>query len=1257
METSKWIHPELNRFDNEITSYHKAAHTAELPLRLVAQWQGFWITIFSFVRWETDWQHLTMSDLERVLAVFPQANQEDIAIVLFRLSMDVDLEADVIVNMINRIYSLAGWLRRFGTLHDLDVLHNSWSKQLIDRRTIELQTLAIVNSVQKRMLELEALEKKSQKILFAPYRITSLISIYEAFHADETPVTAEDGIDIFNNAIATEWVPFIRYNGGEGSLRGPYYKLYRGKTIEDQPNYESVIMKNEKMAADNTIYMTLWLGNPLETHEFSIANASQDSLYRVIFDLTKNSITIETPVYQQNNADDVDLGMMRISRTLPGLTFKVSAYQRVRAEMDIYDFKLNRSVLLHLMLLETHFAQYLFVNENTDPSCIKKQLDIQYRELLGYEKYKHQTMSYITNPYNITLNVSSRRFSSETRVEVWSAGDDRFEELILRPGTSYLHLSMSTERSTDLNDFYLIFRLLLLDYMRQYDRVVDQYPFLPQISETEENAETEVKLNSKKGNIVQLQRLMPQIFQTGYARYECQSKNQPLILETEAEEEYWRARPVDGKPRHILTYPREKGMRFTCPTDRYPYIGLKINGRSNRDRFWYVPCCFQKDHLTNDAVYHDYLEDIPPNYNKVAKAEREIITDKIIDADKLALLPPMLDTFLTKKNPSIEAFRRLGIPKRNNSILHAVAYAVNDAHYMELETEDEKDAYVIRLRRRMAEFSPLLYKQELYDRTDDEIIEILLDVDSFLDPFLVYRGLEELYGGINLFVFSKGRDRRVSTELSMEIPRHQMFCVRPPRSTRTILVLKHYGTESNNLLHPHCELIVATVGDRGLITNFGSEMREALFDMFNRSMKTFTWTDYNGHIVPQYNLYNKSDLTRILFFNGQLGLIPIDQWLDGFGKMRAMTVETVAKRRMTWIFPPAQPLNLPIMSSIRPIDPQILDKILGLHNADGVEMKGSSVGGYWFPLNTIPQSLFVFTQKHAVTRPELKRKANPLEPLIYGYLTDKYQKLQRDANLYLQLLYWLLSIARKKGVHWGEFYERHFSKVYLNIESYDLDELPRQLPKVETVEAGLRHIEFWASTMVRNGLIQLLSSRHASLTRYMLGTFEGAISPTATIPGFLTNYYVYHSNFKAIPHNILLLGDEMKHWMLNYVSEANRSQIRTVLKFEYKNEEAPFLYRSPQEKVYLVQNVEGGSKKRALQVCNTWITARYNPGYTATAYEEELNGGYIVYGIIEKSIMIFEDKRKTGAETGYLLYYGTNISATSNNWAALIKLL
>lgn len=112
-----------------------------------------------------------------------------------------------------------------------------------------------------------------------------------------------------------------------------------------------------------------------------------------------------------------------------------------------------------------------------------------------------------------------------------------------------------------------------------------------------------------------------------------------------------------------------KGNKIACTNKPYIYPGF-----TNKD----ILCCFKKDQRHKPAYIRNVsnnVENIELIDSKILK-KRIITTDKILDANRLGILPDVLDTIFNTKTS--KSYFRLGFPQ-NTDTLHTILKTVSKA--------------------------------------------------------------------------------------------------------------------------------------------------------------------------------------------------------------------------------------------------------------------------------------------------------------------------------------------------------------------------------------------------------------------------------------------------------------------------------------------------------------------------------------------------------------------------------------------------
>ena len=154
------------------------------------------------------------------------------------------------------------------------------------------------------LLDLTKIEKiqtqliKYPSLLYSPIKQDKVTIVTNpVLVSTNQPPTLEDALIMFDESKTSYNVPYIRYNGiSKGDpkkteiKRDELYKLYRGTTDEEIPNYKIIIPPNSKTPKDETFYLTVWngTGNPLK--------ATAESYIVGSYNLRTNTLSIKTSV-------------------------------------------------------------------------------------------------------------------------------------------------------------------------------------------------------------------------------------------------------------------------------------------------------------------------------------------------------------------------------------------------------------------------------------------------------------------------------------------------------------------------------------------------------------------------------------------------------------------------------------------------------------------------------------------------------------------------------------------------------------------------------------------------------------------------------------------------------------------------------------------------------------------------------------------------------------------------------------------------
>lgn len=1183
---------------------------------------------------------------------------------------------------------------KFESLDDLQKTYDSWIIQLNSRRDNDVRRLQTINDIQERLRQVD----QQPKISFSPVVINSTIMSFSP-NINGRPVTQQDGLDIFNSSVVSQYVPFIRYNDKYGKSLS---KVYTGTKIETRPNYSVTVIPSTETLAKNTIYMSLWLGDPNNEGIEDLHDAPRESFFTVVYHLDTNYLTVESPIGEETKKGLIrneKLAYQRTQSALPNLSFGTGKEVKVRGEFDIWGMDFDETSFLDMVLLEPLMNVYLYIEENIKPFALKKRLDVHYRSIYS-DMAEGKTVTeeaYISNSASVSVTLTPKTTETEQIVEIKDPVTGAINQARLPMGSPYIHVTISqAESRTVVNDFIPIFRLLMRYYLDNYNTrdplnpkelsIYETYRvLLPELNElpillsqrknkviTPESTVLQLTKKTKsnprgESKIKSLEELVPNLFVDGYAR-RCQCKMQPIIVPPE-EVELWKQKRIGDKERQVMPFPKDNPEYFfVCPDDDNPYPGVKINhDLPNREEYPYIPCCFKKDQMTPGLAskYRNYVENKPLVRKVGAKAEKKISTRKILVPDKVAFLPRAVESIVKRYSDDHVDMVRYGVIYSPNSLIHCVCVAVDDPGYFSQIDDQSKERYVTRIRQYMlSSIKPSLLKQEFYDHSDQEIMNLFGDNSIFLDPSLFYRALEETFK-INIYVFSPPLDDE--TELgSLDVPRFNIFHARPLRLDRpTVVVIKTWGSESDALEYPQCELVVDyDIDNLQIMKLFGPEMTEICHSALQDTIRTITWSVLqNDNLDVHSNIYYYID--HLSLFQAPA----VSQFIDNNGKMRALTLN-VKGQLVTIATIPSQPENLPVTTEIQRAP---IDLVLRMfREPTGITKDASGkVDGLWFQIMDIVYGEYVPIIPTTPTQDIINKPIGPQNPLVSSgiSITGRLSRLRRTLNIIIQIIRWLYELARsKQAIDPPSFASQFMLMDQSSIDDsslyYDLSKIPRRLPNVETIQDAIKILEPLAPTLFNSGRIVMYSPQFAERIIKMLRDYNNLrYGMDPIFPEFIEGYYETESDFIQHPNSKIFLSDtDLNSWLTSLKSSQNYSRffnIRQKIEIAMGFTPDPYIYQDEDGKIYIVQNVVGGSKAKALAVASTWAQYRVNIGPEPIPLD--IVPVHMIYGISSSSTLIpVEDNTNNGDIFLKLVYYGTpsdKALGKENRYGALLEIL
>ena len=1226
-----------------------------------------------------------------------------------------------IKNEVNRFVSTMNGTENynhFDSYQSLEDEFNNWFfiPKLQDPNDYISSTESIQSQIILDLIKLQKIKERSKLVseinisdndfLFTPIDIKSATFLYKPVNDYGDEFTEEDGYDIFSYSNVSEYIPYIRYMDHKGQA---WTKLYKEERIDELPDYDNIIVDIVGSEKNNTISAILWLGE-IKNPGKKMYESQKDTFFKIIYNLDKkrndyNTLEIETILFK--NEENEKYTIQKVKDAFPMLNLVGTPKEgKIRCEFSIYNIKVNEKSFFHLIQNNTPYNYFFKTLENNIYFAFKKNVQLGfYREKLLDDKIKPD-IKFVINQRTTLIEENKRLINSKNK---------QIDKLI-ESGVDYIKIIINRSNSRDLlMSFIRALKLCLSSYVSTkgknnklyIDKLYDNY--LPNLYDIGNISDIK-----EKSIIKHLKEVAPEIFVGGYARV-CPPSRQPIIINAKNKKE-WEDKGLIPRP-----FPKENPYLFVCPRDPNKkgsaiYLGIQRNrGLKSRNEYPYVPCCFIKPTDDEEGSYTRYINN-QFSKNPIAKVTILISRPSILPPFKPSYVPSTkIYNVLSKNEKNI--YRR-GTVFSPNSFLHCIADALFP-EYEKLKNDEDREEFVIKIRHKITEnINPAVMKQELYEYSPKEIIDSINNVTSFFDPIYYYRSIEELYN-INIFLFGiqSGieKDKSITDEGYIQIPNYKLFYSNYFKPERTnILILRNWGSDSNDLLIPQCELLVHyDFDDKILYKSFNEHIGKICYDALMNSIQTYTcilnrknYTDQNPNpinpIIVYKNIYTIMDHFKI--YSGK----PISQYIDPYGKLRAINFE-VENKIITICTIPSKPENLPIENKIYKIEYEYAIKYMGINPSSISINTDDMVEGLWFNIIGIQQGEYIPiipVNKSIFSKYPEGEKCYILSKNIE--ITNRLNKLRKYLNIIIQVIRWFFelfidqynnnlnfpkdkklqiqNLIKDKGILSVEY---NLIEIFLewytltnqvdcddSANFYNLDKIPYRFPKIKTLEDALDYIYNLSENFIvkdkNNKKILFYNNEFYKKIRSNLYNFNKlSLDPITYIKGYYTN----ESDFKVNNNTILFNNDnDLEKWITNVMNDKinknTKFSIRDKIGIKDWKLIEPYLFRNIDNKLYLIQNTIEGSKNAALFISQNWIDKGINYGY------ENLNElvklpDHIIYSVddlgnLKVSVLITGDDNFTekidfsdpNKKIAQIFYYNPKNSKTgSKKYAALLNIL
>lgn len=526
-----------------------------------------------------------------------------------------------------------------------------------------------------------------------------------------------------------------------------------------------------------------------------------------------------------------------------GLTFVKQNFENITGVFYVPNVRLNIRIFEHMVMNDKRFSNF-FVDESAKPSREKSSI-------YTYFESSSEMVAFILTPkfmdrYDVTMRGKSEidfpEKSPYLRVRVLKIKSMQALEQLSDSFSRLITLYKQSESS--VVKLYQTFGLLLL-----------------------KDADTPVERKyAKTKKFIELD---PTVFSGKYTR---QCPNRPRVFDKKEDL---------PKGSDFLVFPKtvEEGKQhyYTCHNendDPFKYVGL-IKNNSTTVKHKYVPCCFKTEQTSGNTHYLAYYEDQEHPTRTVQ--QRLVHGIKILEYGKYATLDDFGDVGNLFKDPD-QTYRyiRWSVDHTRMSFLQCIVEAMEPGKYDNSNIKKRTES-LIKIIREIANDDSFLEtaRQTFFDKTTDEIKEILLNENTVFSPKLFTQLFEHVFN-CRIYTFSD--------TTGMIIPISAKTYITDPNfiGANAVFLLENYGSQARaNVLFPTYEIIVRLRGKTDVAFNYSplSQMSVIVGKIYESMTSSNFGTDkLIGHTLPA-EIYKRARWQIINAYGKTNGIITDDQTL------------------------------------------------------------------------------------------------------------------------------------------------------------------------------------------------------------------------------------------------------------------------------------------------------------------------------------------------------------------------------------------
>lgn len=1204
---------EPNDLDDDVSIVLKKSQELKIPSRYIFVSESENSETISMFQFVSESLRNSEKTLEEIFREIPSADPEVFCYVYYKAATKRKEKTENIFESITQFFEDIELPDPFKDLEDflsrMEEEEESQTSYLMnDRRQLES-----IEEIQQQLLAVEKLLPYSN---FEPTKANFLANLSD-LNDSKIIISKRDANDIFASVECDQILPYICVNIEERS----FFKIY------DQIDESLNELINKSFAEEDSMYFILWTAEE-DKYRNQGTNKNDYSIFHIKLYDTHSELRFTLNLSQTKDMQQEIIE--RIHDKFKGILIQNIEQEKISGEVKIYNFNPDIFTLTYFIANDAIMRRFLYIDETDFPFSFKDKLIFHGRSKI----------SALSSRGDVTFTLNREKLTEDLKVS----------DSLIKKGTTFTTIDISKAPNlTRAKQFIKILVTLFtfynyfnedgkLDYSKKpkkqkyKDIVYNMFNSVLDLSSLDEDNKDD-ETDIKESNNEKLRKMAPELFLSHSSRKIA--KGLPTIMTEEELSSFMKKNKIKQEEGNILRFPKENPRWiFVCTDPSYPYIGVTVNKQDNNIEFPYIPRCFAS-HPGPTSATMAYLNGL--EYKKEAGSS-VLKTFKFLEYSKSGSVPEVLNTLLGEKVVRIGTFRNV------NSLLHCVLDVVSKTGSKYSKSLNKQDI-AMKERKKLLSLETAIFKQELYDYTNEQIQRKLFDEEFeklddkrfFLDSSLFYRGIEEQYD-VNIFVIEKN-----GNEVNFEIPRNKMGHIRPYRKRPNILLLKHFGTERDNAKYPQYEIIGRKVEE-----DIEMKWDDSIYRYFMANCKELYFSLSSDTIETRLNPYNVFVPEKL--FGSKKWEIE-EQYVDNCGKASGFVFSHPDKGRVTIFTPPTQPLNIPQLNWNKlPILENKTD--LFPTSPHSVSLKDGKITGKWYSSSNfeffVPVKPIEDYSGQPVKESPIDEKKN---------LLCAKRIAERKARLYKIIVQHLFIF--------GEETVKDFVKKYFIVDSteeFDVSNIPRKLPtydenlsrKENFINAATEFSENCSFIRVKDQKVTILAQNEKMVLgiRSFLEIFEKETEGLSITPYlYIPKYYLLESDFPTYPHNLLFTEKrQFELWKMEKENLKKNSKIFTKITEDKIEFTVPFIYGSRETGYCIIQNVRGHSLERAVAVSRNWKLDKYNVGFNV---EPDLKIPPLkVYGISNSYEMVLLDDSSKGSEDYVeILTYG------NEQYAGVLRLL